>query len=161
MKFSIEDMFDTEYMTEEARSGEHLTDEEISVLYLGNHFEIFENQKIYIPKIIIMDYLKKYNPSIDFFTRNDVQDYLEESINTYIDNFVSNWIKKYPSMAGEQICHFRKIANQELVTGLNEIVEKDIELTENNFRHLDQYKEDIDNFEQVVSTLKEKINSKK
>lgn len=161
MKFSIEDMFDTEYMTDEARFGEHLTNEEIAVLYLGNHFEIFKNQKISIHKIIIMDYLKKYNPSIDFFTRNDVQDCLEQSINVYIDNFVSNWIKKYPSMAGEQICYFKRIANQELVTSLNEIVERDIELTENNLRHLYQYKEDIYDFEEIVSTLREKINSKK
>ena len=158
MKYSIEEIFDTKYMEKEAREEEHLTDEEIAVLYLGNHFEIFENQRIYIPKVIIMDYLRKYNPTTDFFTRNDVQDCLEEAINAYIDSFVSNWIRKYPGMGGEQIHHFKEIANRKLATNLNELIEMDIELTEENLEHLSQYEDDMS---KVISTLREKINSKK
>ena len=156
MKYSIEEMFDTEYMTAEARFGKQLTDEEIAVLYLGKYFEIFENPNIYISNIIIMDYLTQYIPAINFFTRKDVKDNLEEAVNVYIDNFASNWMRKYPSMAG--VSYFSEIANKELVTNLKEMLEMDISITEENLETLHKYGTDF--FKEAVETLREKIQEK-
>lgn len=152
MKFSIEEMFDTEYMTAEARFGQ-LTDEEITVLYFGGYFEIFENPNIYIPKIIIMDYVIKYIPPIDFFTRNEVQCYLEEVVNAYIENFGANWMKKYPSMEG--VAYFTEIANKKLITNLTEMLDLGIRITETNLETLLKYGTDF--FKKAVETLREKI----
>ena len=153
MKFSIEEMFDTEYMTAEARWGDQLTDEEIAVLYFGGYFEVFENPNIYIPKIIIMDYVKKYIPPIDLFTRDEVQCYLEEAVNAYIENFVANWMRKYPSMAG--VSYFAEIANKELITNLTGMLEFGIRITETNLETLQ--KNGTDFFKKAVVTLREKI----
>lgn len=157
MKYTIVEMFDTECMEEEARNGKHLTDEEIAVLYFGGYFDIFENSNIYIPKIIIMDYLKKYMPEIKFFTREDVKECLEETINAYIGNFVSNWMRKYPSMSG--VTYFEEIAEKELVKNLTKMLELDIRITEANLECLLKYGTDF--FKEAVETLREKIQTVK